>query len=78
MDNPFELQPDQFLEISELAMILGFFRKEYDQLHWWNWLERQRVAQVIDILEFTYAWVRNGKPGVDLDIVYKNEKGDWR
>ena len=75
MCDKFEIYPDQYLEVSELAMIIGFFRKEYDKTSAFHFIKRRELTMTLNVLQFIYSWVRAGKPETDLgESIFKEKR----
>lgn len=75
---PNPIDPDTVLEVADMAVLMSYFRRAYDDLKWYQWFEQIKLGAIIDAYECTYTWLMNGKPNVGLDIIYLDENGRLR
>lgn len=67
-------ESDQVITIGDIVRMKDFFEKMRAIENRFNLKVRWQYDCAIDIMDLLYTWVRSGKPPVDFDVIFLDEK----
>lgn len=65
---------NQVITIGDIVRMKDFFEKMKLIENRWNLKTRWQYDCAIDIMDLLYTWVQSGKPDVDFDVIFLDEK----
>lgn len=68
----------QVITIGDIVRMKDFFERMKALESRWNLKSNWQYDTAIDIMELLYTWVRSGKPLVDFDTIFLDEKNKFR
>lgn len=67
-------ESDQVITVGDIVRMKDFFEKMQAIENRFNLKAKWQYDTAIDIMDLLYNWIRSGKPQVDFDVIFLDEK----
>lgn len=67
-------ESDQVVTVGDIVRMKDFFQKMRELEKPWNFKAKWQYDTALDIMDLLYTWIRAGKPPVDFDTIFLDEK----
>ena len=71
-------ESDQVLTIGDIVRLKNFFERMKALEPWWHFKTHWQYDTALDIADLFYYWIQSGKPAVDFDTIFLNEKNKMK